>query len=398
MRLIYLSYWGINEGLTKASVIPNIKMLEKFEQIEKIDLFTIERNQLENSDGYNSVKTTNHFLISKFKNFRILNKLYDFLSFPNQISRLIKSGNTDILICRGAPAGAIGLLALKKSKIPFIVESFEPHAEYMRESGVWSKFSLSYILEKRWERKIKEKAMALLPVSENYKNTLIKESRTEKIHIAPCAVDAAVFRFDNSERKKLREKLDISKDKTVGIYVGKFGDIYLKDEFFEILKILSNELKEKFHFIILSPQKRNEILSLVNNHNIDTKSLEILNVDHREVPKYLSAADYGLTTVRPSPHRKYCSPIKTGEYWANGLPVLITEGIGDDSDIISQNNIGSLIDLDNIKGSVKNFIEILNSKSRSEWLKEIVPFAKKYRSFEMIKDAYHKILTKIEEG
>ena len=34
--------------------------------------------------------------------------------------------------------------------------------------------------------------------------------------------------------------------------------------------------------------------------------------------------------VRQYPSKKYCSPIKTGEYLACGLPVIIPEGISDD--------------------------------------------------------------------
>ena len=49
-----------------------------------------------------------------------------------------------------------------------------------------------------------------------------------------------------------------------------------------------------------------------------------------EVPDYLSAADFAFSPIRPAPCRLFCSAIKIGEYWASGLPVLLTPGVGDD--------------------------------------------------------------------
>ena len=45
------------------------------------------------------------------------------------------------------------------------------------------------------------------------------------------------------------------------------------------------------------------------------------------------------TPVKPVPTKRYCTPVKDGEYWALGLPVIITEGISDDSGIIRENGI-----------------------------------------------------------
>ncbi len=397
MNIAYLSYWGINDGLTKSTVMPHIKILSSFTEINKIYLFTIERESF-NELGLDIQKVQHIPLFSKYKSFRLLNKISDFIGFPSKIKSFTKTHNIDLLICRGAPAGAIGLLALKNSSIPFIVESFEPHAEYMLESGVWSKNSLSYILEKSWEQKIKNKAKAILPVSLNYQKKLETEVISAYIILAPCAVNNSEFQFDSLKRELLRNQLQIDVDKTVGIYVGKFGDIYLKEEFFEILKSLQSQLKNRFYFIILSPQDSDEIESLLKRFNLDLELIKVLSVNHEEVPDYLSTADYGIATIRPSQHRKYCSPIKTGEYWANGLPILITEEIGDDSEIIAENNIGEIVRLGEINNSVKSFIEKLNSKSRIEWAQKIMPFAKKYRSFSLIEAAYHKILKEIEKG
>ena len=43
MNLLYISYWGIEEGLTQATVIPHIKILSHYDATKKIILVTVER-------------------------------------------------------------------------------------------------------------------------------------------------------------------------------------------------------------------------------------------------------------------------------------------------------------------------------------------------------------------
>jgi hypothetical protein len=69
------------------------------------------------------------------------------------------------------------------------VESFEPHADYMLESGVWQRWNPKYIFEKRWEQKVKECAESLITVSTNYSRQLVKEGvPEERIEMVPCCV------------------------------------------------------------------------------------------------------------------------------------------------------------------------------------------------------------------
>lgn len=67
------------------------------------------------------------------------------------------------------------------------------------------------------------------------------------------------------------------------------------------------------------------------------------HVDHERVPDYLALADFALTPVKPVPTKRYCTPIKDGEYWAMGLPVIITPGISEDSDLIGRLGIGAVL-------------------------------------------------------
>ena len=77
-----------------------------------------------------------------------------------------------------------------------------------------------------------------------------------------------------------------------------------------------------------------------------------------------------------------------------GLPVVITAGISDDSDIIADNKIGSVIrDLtpDSYLRSVKEIDGLLNPSEKPALAKKIRDIAKRYRDFEKAKEIYRDI-------
>jgi hypothetical protein len=45
MTILYLAYWGVNDGLTSSTVFPHLEELCTFDKIDKIIFTTIERNQ-----------------------------------------------------------------------------------------------------------------------------------------------------------------------------------------------------------------------------------------------------------------------------------------------------------------------------------------------------------------
>jgi glycosyltransferase involved in cell wall biosynthesis len=61
------------------------------------------------------------------------------------------------------------------------------------------------------------------------------------------------------------------------------------------------------------------------------------------MPRYLSAADAGLSFVLPAPSKRASSPVKNGEYLACGLPVVTTDGIGDYSDLVGRRRVGVVV-------------------------------------------------------
>src|SRR6185295_4367020 len=118
--------------------------------------------------------------------------------------------------------------------------------------------------------------------------------------------------------------------------------------------------------------------------DLDPGIIEIRFVPHAHIPEYIGLADFALTPVKPVPTKRFCTPIKDGEYWAAGLPVVITKNISDDSEIIEKNNIGAVINeftKDDYLKAIQKIDNLLNNQPAEVLSRKIISVAEKYRSF-----------------
>ena len=115
---------------------------------------------------------------------------------------------------------------------------------------------------------------------------------------------------------------------------------------------------------------------------------------HNDVPMYLSASDFAISLVKPFASARFTSPIKHGEYWANGLPVLMTEEIGDERNFLEKEKGGVLFNEHNLMSSLKKLQKILDDPDHR---KKIPELARKYRSFDKVKQAYERMIISSEE-
>jgi glycosyltransferase involved in cell wall biosynthesis len=69
----------------------------------------------------------------------------------------------------------------------------------------------------------------------------------------------------------------------------------------------------------------------------------VAKIDPGEIPRHLRAADIALLILLPSFARRSTSPAKLAEYFAAGLPVIVTAGIGDVDAHIAESRGGVLL-------------------------------------------------------
>ena len=310
---------------------------------------------------------------------------YGYLKFLKQ-----RLGNEkyDLMLCRGSIAGGLGYLLYRTFKVPYYVESFEPHAAYMKDAGVWSKWGPKYIFQLYLEKKQRLTAAGLMTVSRNYLNKLsIEGVEEQRLFCLPCTVDLKKFN-STGPSDNLRISMGYSANDVILIYVGKFGDIYLEEEAFYLFAQAIRILGKRGKLILLTPQNQAEIREKVKAAGVPESCLEVAFVEHAQLINYLRIADVAFCTVRPGESRRYCCPIKIGEYWAMGLPIIITKGIGDDSELIKTQDAGAVLtgfsknELTEALNSIHSILKDPNHKRR------IRKLAENYRDPGLIKKAY----------
>ena len=155
--------------------------------------------------------------------------------------------------------------------------------------------------------------------------------------VNPCTLNTGIFRNLPEENiiKKTRQYLQFSSDDVVLLYSGSSAGW----QSFEIL--------ENFFIRLLEKNEKIKIIFLTGNLPEELKKYE-KRIVHKwvapeEVQQFLLAADYGLLIRKKSVTNKVSSPTKFAEYLASGLPVLISEEIGDYTDFVREKGCGMVV-------------------------------------------------------
>src|SRR5262249_20247374 len=151
-------------------------------------------------------------------------------------------------------------------------------------------------------------------------------------------VDSDRFRFDPASREQRRRELGL-RDEKLFVYVGKVGPRYLVSELFGLFRT-AREVLPGARLLILSGDDPARFEVLAEANGIDPQCYTVRQANHADVPNWLSAADAGFAMIRPANCERGSSPIKIAEYLATGVPVIVTEGIGDFSELVEDRSVG----------------------------------------------------------
>jgi len=190
-----------------------------------------------------------------------------------------------------------------------------------------------------WARKNADEIIVLTDVMRRiYKDEL---GVTQRIQVIPCCVDSSKFEFSRIARETIREELGIA-DEPLLVYVGKAGSWYLVEETF----IFFNEFRKQSPdamLLIVSTDPAAVFDEIAFRLGIGPDLYFVRKSTYEKVREWLSAADVGLALIKQVPSKRGSSPVKLAEYLSCGLPVVITDRIGDCSRIINDNRVGAVL-------------------------------------------------------
>jgi glycosyltransferase involved in cell wall biosynthesis len=309
-----------------------------------------------------------------------------------KLYRVIKKERIKTIHAICTPAGGLAYIISKFTDVVFIVDSYEPHSESMVENGTWKQNSFAYKILSFFEKKQTQKALALIGTTAGMKQYAADRFGVTdpNFFVKPACVNLAKF-YPREKDNYLLKKLELE-NKIVCIYAGKLGGIYFKKEVFDFIKTCYEYWSDNFRFLMLTNASREEIDAECKRAGIPLNIVISQFVFHNEIPAYLSLGDFGINPVKPVPTKRYCTSIKDGEYWAMGLPVIISPNISDDSCIIEKEKIGVIMNFAEPNQFIRALIQLDELlKNNSDLKKRIRQTGERYRSYIIAENIYKTI-------
>ena len=190
-------------------------------------------------------------------------------------------------------------------------------------------------------RAVKE-SDAILCVSGVMRDKIVGEYRVppQKIHVIPTVANTRKFYWDPQLRSVVRKELGIE-DKFTFVYAGSiraYQSIEILLEFFRNTQVKRSEV----HLLLITPQSTEDEQYL--HRLLSPGTCTVRSASHNEMARWLNAADAGLLLREPNPVNQVAAPTKFAEYLLCGLPVVMTAGIGDFSELAKKEKMGIVLE------------------------------------------------------
>ena len=399
-NILIVTHWSFKDALVQTFTLPYVDIIRKIIPPEKkIIVVTFEHEKMALDEKEKEIikkewnKRNMELLLLTYKRFGI-KKMIGVISQLIQLWRIVRKEHISVIHAFCSPASSFGYLLSKFTGAKLVVDGYEPHAESMVEAGAWKRSGAAFQILFKLEKVLSHRAVHIIASA-----AAMKEYAKEKydfdlkdFFVKPACIDFNTF-FPRPKNVMLLHELKLT-DKIVCVYAGKLGGMYLNEEVFDFIKSCYDHWGNSFRFLFLTPASDETISRHIKRTGIPADIVVKRFAFHKEIPEYLSLGDFAINLQAPVPSKRYGSPLKNGEYWAMGLPIVISPKISVDSDIIIANNIGVVIDLqkrENMAEAVKQIDLLLRNNSRETLQQKIFSVAKKYRSFDIAENIYPSI-------
>lgn len=389
-NILILTYWSFRDALIQTYTLPYVRLIrQNVPKAAKLYLVTLEQTWPPQREDYDSLLTSGIVWVP----FRYHS--FGWRAASSWISRiwllagLIRRHRISVIHPWCTPAGAIGYILSKITGRMLVLDSYEPHAEAMLENGSWKRGGIAFKILFWLEKRQSHHASIVISATEGMRQYAFRKygAKFNRFYVKPACVDLSQFRLEDT---MTRSELDLD-GKIVCVYAGKFGGMYLDQEVFDFFAVAARYYGERFRVLLLTNQSRTDIDMWSEKAGVNPSIVISRFVPHREIPRYLSAADFAITPVKPVPSKRFCTPIKNGEYWAMGLPVVIPAEISDDSEIILRHHIGAVLHELSPTGyevAIRTIDTLILDPTLRNRIRDI---ATRYRNYSVAEKIYHEV-------
>jgi glycosyltransferase involved in cell wall biosynthesis len=344
MKVLYVVYWGAAEPLGQSLVLPAVRKLadlgaeltlvtfEKPDDFARGEEMARIRASLE-EHGVRWIPLRYH------KRPKAPATAFDiFNGAARSIIARLKT-RPDLIHARTFIGGMIGMAIapILRSKLIYHNEGFYPDEQV--DAGVWKMNSAPHRIAKRLEERMYSNADGIIAMSGRGKEqieslTAVRRKGTPVI-VVPSCVDLDHFQFNPQKPRAADEPLRL-------VYGGSVGGRYHLDKLARFVSIAS-EVLGPLRLNVLTRSDPKLVESMLRAGGLKDDQWSVASAPYSSMPEELSKQDVGLHFLAAGISEHGGSPTKIGEYWAVGLPVVITPNMGDTDEFIRREHIGVIV-------------------------------------------------------
>jgi len=193
-----------------------------------------------------------------------------------------------------------------------------------------------------------------IAISKTYVEHFGKISADARFVEIPNNVDVNRFIINEDFRNTFRSKMGINGDQVVFVYSGSLGNHWNNPRTYAefLIKLRELDIRHKFLFITRNVKELKRVFA---QYNIGPEEYFAVSAELEEMPLYLSCGDFGLNIMSEPDIRL---SIKTVEYLAMGLPIIVNSNLLGGKELVNQHNVGLVVDLNNLNvHELKQFIQ-----------------------------------------
>jgi hypothetical protein len=274
---------------------------------------------------------------------------------------------------------------LGRSRASIICEfegDFESEIRYAHSKGAlsWDDTTLQKAMRIGLKREaaVLRSADALVFVTRRLREVVLKRQQVpvpfdRPTAIFPTRASNEFFSFDLAERARVRQQLGLE-DAIIILYSGNLNGAWqIPERISSLFGILEKEIP-RAHLVVLT-KRGDERYILPSLREYGIRRYVVLHPPHAEVRGYLNAADCGLMLRERHLMNEVASPGKFCEYALCGLPLIMTDGIGEYSSAMK--DTGYVLTLEDVEWNadirarvldfVRNRIQEINRSDFGAW-------------------------------
>jgi glycosyltransferase involved in cell wall biosynthesis len=330
-RVLYLSHNGLSEPLGRSQIVPYLRGVARSGW--SVDVVAFEPDGSEPTPLAADLRRDgiDYHWVRRSPSHRLAVKLLESGRALYEAVRAALARGPQLIHARAHVAATIGL----------VVRALAPRARFLFdcrglvgdeyvEWGHWSRSSPEYRLLKAAEKQLFRRADGLVVLTDRLRRWLRDETRLVgadcPIEVIPCCVDLERFRFQAQRRAAARSALGVDGELVLA-YSGSLGSCYCDDEMAALFAAVRRRRPATFLVLSRSPTER--LRAALRSHGVAERDVRIRPASPDEVPDLLAATDVAVSFIAPFFSKMASSPTKLAEYLAMGLPVAISDGIGD---------------------------------------------------------------------